>query len=231
LTNLCIIPARGGSKRIPRKNIKDFLGKPIISYSITAALETGLFSKVMVSTDDEEIAELAKQSGAEVPFMRSSENADDYSTTADVLEEVINQFKINGEVFKLACCIYPTAPFSNPEILNQGYQKLLESRADSVFPIVKFSNPVWRGLRKNKEDTIELIWKEHQNTRSQDLEEVFHDAGQWYWFDVEKFMVRKKLFTDNTRSIELSPLEVQDIDTIHDWHLAELKYGYLQSLK
>ncbi|MDO9551543.1 pseudaminic acid cytidylyltransferase [Rhodonellum sp.] len=231
MANLCIIPARGGSKRIPRKNIKDFLGKPIIAYSIEAALESGVFSKVIVSTDDPEIAEVAKKYGAEVPFMRSVQNSDDYATTADVLEEVLNNFIGLNTIFSAACCIYPTAPFTNSQILQKGFQKLIECDADSVLPMVAFEYPVWRGLRKNRNNKAEMIWKEHLNTRSQDLEPVYHDAGQWYWFDVDKFLKTSKVFTENTIGIELSSLQVQDIDNEQDWHIAELKYGYLQSLK
>lgn len=231
MADICIIPARGGSKRIPRKNIKNFAGKPIIAYSIEAALSSGLFDEVMVSTDDAEIARIAEKFGAKVPFFRSEKNADDHSTTSDVIEEVLMEYSKQGRKFISACCIYPTAPFVTVDSLVHGKNLLRESAADAVFPTVKFGYPVWRGLRKDREGTVEMIWKEHLNSRSQDLEEVFHDAGQWYWFDVERFLLNKKLFTTNTKAIELSPLEVQDIDNIHDWHLAELKYGYLQSLK
>lgn len=185
----------------------------------------------MVSTDDLEIAEIAKKFGAKVPFFRSKENSDDHATTADVLKEVLLDYSGQGREFRNACCLYPTAPFVTSDSLKEGKRILNESGADTVFPVVSFGYPIWRGLRKDSFGKVEMVWKEHLNSRSQDLDEVYHDAGQWYWFDVERFMVSKKLFTDNTRSIELSPLEVQDIDNLHDWHLAELKYGYLQSLK
>ena len=229
--DICIIPARGGSKRILRKNIKDFAGKPIIAYSIEAALTSGLFDEVMVSTDDAEIAKIAEKFGAKVPFFRSEKNADHHSTTSDVIEEVLTQYSKEGKKFNSACCLYATAPFVTAHFLKEGRRILINSAADTVFPVVRFGYPIWRGLRKDKEGAVELIWEEYLNSRSQDMEDVFHDAGQWYWFDVEKFLLNKKLFTDNTKAIELSPLEVQDIDNIHDWHLAELKYGYLQSLK
>jgi pseudaminic acid cytidylyltransferase len=229
--NLCIIPARGGSKRIPRKNIKDFCGKPILAYSIEAALASQLFDMVMVSTDDEEIRQVAIQYGAEVPFLRSEDNANDMATTAAVLEEVLNRYKNLGKEFFNACCLYPTAPFVTGDKLQEGYAKLNASDADAVFPVVKFEYPVWRGLRMHDNHHVEMFWKEHLNSRSQDLETVFHDAGQWYWFRIDRFLQSKKIFTENTLGVELSPLEVQDIDTTHDWHLAELKYGYLQSLK
>lgn len=231
MANLCIIPARGGSKRIPRKNIKDFCGKPIIAYSIEAALLSQLFDVVMVSTDDEEIQEVAIQYGAEVPFLRSADNANDMATTASVLEEVLEKYKSSGKEFSHACCLYPTAPFVSAKVLQEGYIKLSTSDTDAVFPVVQFEYPVWRGLKKHANDQVEMVWKEHLNSRSQDLEPVFHDAGQWYWFQVNRFLKTKKLFTENTLGVELSPLEVQDIDNAHDWHLAELKYGYLQSLK
>jgi pseudaminic acid cytidylyltransferase len=231
MADICIIPARGGSKRIPGKNIKLFAGKPIIAYSIQSALKSGLFEEVMVSTDDLEIAEIAKKFGAKVPFFRSKENSDDHATTSDVLKEVLLFYIGKGREFSNACCLYPTAPFVTSDSLKEGKKILKESGADTVFPVVGFGYPVWRGLRKDSSGKMEMVWKEHLNSRSQDLEEVFHDAGQWYWFSVERFLMNKKLFTENTRGPELSPLEVQDIDNLHDWHLAELKYGYLQSLK
>jgi pseudaminic acid cytidylyltransferase len=231
MKNLAIIPARGGSRRIPRKNIKDFLGKPIIAYSIEAALNSDLFDEVMVSTDDKEIADIAQKRGANIPFMRSTNNSDDFSTTVDVLLEVIEKYEILGKYFTYACCIYPTAPFVTEKNLKLGFEKLETESRSSVFPIVPFTYPIWRGLRNNMGGEVNLVWPEYLNSRSQDLEEVFHDAGQWYWFKVDALKKYKKLFTDNTASIVLNPLEVQDIDNFNDWKLAELKYGYLQSLK
>jgi len=231
MSNVCIIPARGGSKRIPRKNIKDFLGKPIIAYSIEVALQSGLFDEVMVSTDDLEIAEIGKKYGVKVPFLRSGKNSDDHASTADVLEEVIKDYLKAGKEFSHACCLYPTAPFVKPEHLIEGNKMIMNNGVDSVFPIVKFDYPIWRGLRKKEKGEVEMVWNEYSNSRSQDLEQVFHDAGQWYWFNVKRFLDGMKLFTENSKGIELSPLEVQDIDNDHDWHLAEMKYAYLQSLK
>lgn len=231
MRNIAIIPARGGSKRIPRKNIKDFLGKPIIAYSIEAALNSGLFDEVMVSTDDNEIAEIAIKYGASVPFMRSDKNADDNSTTVDVLLEVIDSYTQSGNIFDFACCIYPTAPFVTTEKLKEGFEKLEFEKRNSVFPIVPFSYPVWRGLKKEEDGQVNMVWPEYLNSRSQDLKEIYHDAGQWYWFKIEPMKKRKKLFNENTGSIVLNPLEVQDIDNLSDWNIAELKYGYLQSLK
>jgi N-acylneuraminate cytidylyltransferase len=228
--NLCIIPARGGSKRIPGKNIKDFLGKPIITYSIEAALKSELFEEVMVSTDDEEIAEIAKQYGAKVPFMRSTKNADDFATTVDVLSEVLNQYKILKKIFKNSCCIYPTAPFVTPEILNEGYNKLLTDNYDSVFSILRYSFPIQRAL-KVEEGKVIMFYPEFMESRSQDLEPSFHDAGQFYWFKPTVLEEQKKLWTNNTGKIEIDELKVQDIDTETDWKLAELKYKLLQNTK
>lgn len=229
--SLCIIPARGGSKRIPKKNVRDFFGKPIIAYSIETALESKLFSEVMVSTDDEEIAKTAKKYGAVVPFMRSGANADDYATTADVLNEVLYNYEKADKPFDAACCIYPTAPLMTKKDLVQGFEKLRKGDFDSVFPVVAFSYPVWRGLRFSKNGKAEMLWPEHLNSRSQDLEEVFHDAGQWYWFLPEALKNKQRLFTDNSATIVVDALQVQDIDNLTDWRLAELKYESLQSLR
>lgn len=227
MKKIAIIPARGGSKRIPRKNIKEFLGKPIIAYSIEAALKCSLFDEVMVSTDDEEIAQVAKRYGARVPFMRSAENADDYATTIDVLLEVLAQYsEFEGKIFDYGCCIYPTAPFTTSEVLEKGFHKMKTDQLDTVFPVVAFSYPIWRGLKVNKEEKIEMLWPECLNTRSQDLEKVFHDAGQWYWFASQK--LKTTLFTDNSGFIELDERKVQDIDNETDWLLAEIKHQYFR---
>lgn len=187
MKNLCIIPARGGSKRIPRKNIRDFLGKPIIAYSIEAALKSELFDEVMVSTDDNEIAEVAKKYGAKVPFLRSIKNSDDYSTTLDVIKEVLSNYllKLNMK-FEQACCIYPTAPLIKIEHLKSGFNKLISNDFTSVFAAVEFSYPIWRGLSINEDGTSSMIWPQHVNDRSQDLQKVYHDAGQWYWFKTKE---------------------------------------------
>jgi len=229
MKNLAIIPARGGSKRIPRKNIKDFLGRPIIAYSIEAALQSGLFEEVMVSTDDEEIAQVARQYGANVPFLRSSKTADDFATTAQVLEEVILLYQQQGRSFETACCIYPTAPLLSPAALQKGYQLLQEKNYDSLFPVLRFSFPIWRSL-KLEEGKVHLNWPEYLNHRSQDLPPAFHDAGQFYWFNIASFRTKQALYTDNTGALELDELEVQDIDNETDWKLAELKYKLLHHL-
>ncbi|MBX2931834.1 MAG: pseudaminic acid cytidylyltransferase [Chitinophagaceae bacterium] len=223
--NIAIIPARGGSKRIPRKNIKEFLGKPIIAYSIQTAIQSNLFNEIMVSTDDEEIATIAKQYGAKVPSMRSSKNADDYATTIDVLNEVLNFYKNDNKHFDYACCIYPTAPLVNVAQLNNGFEKLHTNKADAVFPIVAFSYPIWRSVEVDENGYTKMLWNEYLKSRSQDLKKVYHDAGQWYWFNPNK--ITNSLFTDNTTSIILKEDEVQDIDTPTDWLLAEMKYKIL----
>ena len=223
--SLAIIPARGGSKRIPRKNIKDFLGKPIIAYAIETALNCGLFSDVMVSTDDPEIAEIAKNYGAAVPFLRSKNNADDFASTVDVIKEVEREYNARFSlVFNKICCIYPTAPLIKTEHLRAGMSLLSESDFDAVFPVVPFSYPIWRGLEVTN-GKVKMVWPENQNVRSQDLKPVYHDAGQWYWYNPTK--ITDSLFTSNTASIILSEEEVQDIDTPSDWLMAEMKYKLL----
>ncbi len=228
MKNLCIIPARGGSKRIPRKNIRDFLGKPIIACSIEVALKSELFDEVMVSTDDKEIAEISKMFEAKVPFMRSKKTSTDFATTIDVIKEVIASYYKRGMEYDYACCIYPTAPLIKIEHLNDGFKRLTEENRDCVFPVVPFSYPIWRGLRI-KNNLTEMIWKEQEKSRSQDLEPTYHDAGQWYWFKPDK--IDDSLFTNNTSSIVLKETEVQDIDNETDWKLAELKYELIQNLK
>jgi N-acylneuraminate cytidylyltransferase len=220
MKNLAIIPARGGSKRIPRKNIKPFLGKPIIAYSIEAAINSKLFDEVMVSTDDVEIMKIALEYGASVPFLRSDKNSDDFATTADVLIEVIKRY---SEPFEHACCIYPTAPFVNFEDLNKAYRVLIQNDFNSVYPIVRFSYPIQRSL-KVQSTKVKLVWPEYLNSRSQDLEPRYHDAGLFYWFNVEQFMNTQHIMTENSGFIEIDELHVQDIDNEIDWKLAELKH-------
>lgn len=221
MSALAIIPARGGSKRIPKKNIKDFLGKPIIAYSIEIALKSGLFDEVMVSTDDQEIAEIAIRYGAKVPFFRSKDNSDDYSTTLDVLKEVENCYSLRNKIFDYICCIYPTAPLIQIEKLIEGFNLLKEANLDSVFPVVPFSYPIWRGLEIHDNKT-NMIWPEYLDSRSQDLKQVYHDAGQWYWYNPRK--IKDRLFSEKSSSIILEEEYVQDIDNLSDWKIAEMKY-------
>lgn len=225
MANLAIIPARGGSKRIPRKNIKNFLGKPIIAYSIQAALESNLFDEVMVSTDDNEIAEVALKYGAKVPFFRSKKNSDDFATTVDVLVEVIEKYQEEGREFNTTCCIYPTAPFVTSTKLKQAFDKLNDSKFDCVFPVVRYGYPVQRALfLEETSDKIKMMYPENLNSRSQDLKPSFHDSGQFYFFDNQSFSETGKLWTNNTGCIEVSEIESQDIDNEVDWKIAELKY-------
>jgi N-acylneuraminate cytidylyltransferase len=224
---IAIIPARGGSKRIPRKNIKDFLGRPIITYSIEAALRSSIFDEVMVSTDDLEIAEVATKYGAKVPFFRSPETSNDMAMTAPVLIEVLNEYKKRGRDFEYCCCIYPCAPFITSKRLAEGMELLVSSGADSVLPVVKFSYPPLRGL-VIREGRAQMMFPENCNVRSQDLEPMYHDAGQFYCIRSDSVIRECRLFCTNTLPIELSDLEVQDIDTLDDWEVAELKYKLLK---
>ncbi|MDD5286881.1 MAG: pseudaminic acid cytidylyltransferase [Desulfuromonadaceae bacterium] len=224
--SVAIITARGGSKRIPRKNIKDFLGKPIIAYSIEAALSAGCFDEVMVSTDDPEIAGIAQSFGAVIPFFRSAESSNDFATTADVLSEVLATYQNQGKDFDYACCIYPTAPFVTASKLKLGYDLLVQSGADTALPVVRFGYPIQRAL-KIEDNRLSMICPEHMNSRSQDLMPAFHDSGQFYWFRTERFLVTRKLFAEHTVPIEMPESEVQDIDTEEDWKIAELKYRLL----
>jgi pseudaminic acid cytidylyltransferase len=222
---VAIITARGGSKRIPRKNIKNFLGSPIIKYSIDAALNAGCFDEIMVSTDDKEIAELAISLGAKVPFMRSNTNSNDFATTADVVAEVIDMYEQHNKYFDYACCIYPTAPFVTAVKLEKAYKMLIKKDVDSIVPVVKFGFPILRSL-KMKNGKIKMNWPEHTNTRSQDLAPAYHDSGQFYFLKIDAFKKQKKLFTDNSIGYEMPESEVQDIDTEEDWKIAEIKFTF-----
>ena len=223
---VAIITARGGSKRIPRKNIKDFLGRPIIEYSIKAALEAGIFDEVMVSTDDEEIAEIAKNAGAKVPFMRSKDTANDFATTADVIAEVLQQYKTNDVEFDYVCCIYPTAPFVTAKCLKEAMEILMNGNSDSVVPVVKFGFPPQRGVII-QDGRVSFKWPEFAFARSQDLESMYHDCGQFYCLNIESFEKQKCLVMANTMPYIREEKEVQDIDTMEDWYLAEIKYRML----
>ena len=224
---LAIITARGGSKRIPRKNIRDFCGKPILAYSIQAAVESGIFDTVMVSTDDEEIAEIAKQYGAEVPFYRSAETASDYATTNDVLLEVLDEYGKRGQHFDMAVCIYPTAPFVTAEKIKAAVGKLSESDADTLIPVVAFSYPPQRAMIV-EEGRLVFEYPQYLDSRSQDLVPHYHDVGQFYVFRTEAFMHNRKLMVGNILPLVVSELEVQDIDNETDWEIAEIKYRLMK---
>ena len=221
MARLAIIPARGGSKRIPRKNIKNFHGKPIIAYSIEAALKSGLFDEVMVSTDDEEIKIISLEYGAKVPFLRSENTSNDTATTLEVIREVLESYKKEDRTFDEVCCIYPTAPLMKSSHLTAGLD-LLENEIASVFPVVPFSFPILRSLKVDEDNFVSMNWPEYSHTRSQDLPAAYHDAGQWYWLRPE--LISNSLYSDNSKVIILSEMEVQDIDNESDWKMAEVKW-------
>ena len=227
MKRLAIITARGGSKRIPRKNIKPFLGKPILAYSIEAALDSGLFDEVMVSTEDEEIAEIAKQYGAKVPFYRSEKTAGDFATTNDVLLEVLEEYKKLGQEFEEACCIYPTAPFVTSSKLKKAMEEFAASDADTLIPVVAFSYPPKRSL-VIREGRLVFQYPEFMDSRSQDLEAEYHDIGQFYLFRTKAFERNKKLMIGNILPFVVDEMEVQDIDNESDWKIAEIKYQAMQ---
>lgn len=225
--SIAIITARGGSKRIPKKNIREFCGKPIIAYAIEAAIQSGIYDTVMVSTDSEEIAEIAKRYGAEVPFMRSEETANDFATTADVLMEVLEQYKGMGQEFEYMTCIYPTAPFVTAEKLKKAKELLVEKNAKEVFPLVAFSYPPLRGYVMENEQ-VSMKWPEYAKSRSQDLETIYHDAGQFYTYLVEAYYPANGVIKDGIYPMIVDEMEVQDIDNETDWKLAEIKYRFMQ---
>ncbi len=224
---LAIITARGGSKRIPRKNIKPFLGRPIIAYSVEAALASGSFDTVMVSTDDEEIADVARRCGAQVPFLRSGQTANDYATTADVTAEVLAEYERRGETYKTACVIYPTAPFLTAETIREAMGILERTHADSVLPVVRFSFPPQRCV-VIRDGRLVPKWPECMPMRSQDLEPYYHDCGQFYCIRVASFLEQRAMVMAHTAPYIQSEMTVQDIDTEEDWRLAEMKYRLMR---
>ncbi|MBK7305593.1 MAG: pseudaminic acid cytidylyltransferase [Chitinophagaceae bacterium] len=228
MANLCIIPARGGSKRIPKKNSKMFLGKPVIAYAIAMAKQTKLFDIIMVSTDDEDIAAIARANGAEIPFMRSAVNSSDVATTYDVLAEVLEWYAELGDVFINGCCIYPCTPLLKPENVIEGHNKLTAENYDTVISLVKYATPVQRAytISNNK---LSMMYQEYANTRSQDLTPAYYDAGQFYWFKAERLLHNKTLIGNNMGAVILNETEVQDIDNETDWTMAELKYKNLKN--
>lgn len=236
MANVAVITARGGSKRIPKKNIKNFCGKPMIAYSIGAASKSRLFDEVMVSTDSAEVAGVAEQCGAVVPFFRSSVTSDDYATTVDVLTEVLSCYEQRGRHFDVMCCLYPTAPFVTAEILRAAYGTFLESGAEMLEPVVQFSFPPQRSFSL-RDGMLVYNWPEHVKTRSQDLEPWYHDAGQFYFYQVEAF--RRSVSGADVNggySLRCAPyvldeMYVQDIDNPSDWAIAEMKYRLLQESK
>lgn len=221
---LAVIPARGGSKRIPRKNIRLFAGRPILCWPIKAALESGLFDTVMVSTEDDEIATIAREAGAAVPFMRSTETADDNSSLLDVLAEVVARYSTQGQDFDVVCCILPTAMLISAKGLQRGHDMFATGAYDSVFPVAPFSAPIQRALRRDEAGLISMFHPEHYGSRSQDLERGYYDAGQFYWMRSQACLDRVPTFGGRAGSFVLDETEVQDIDTEADWRLAEMKH-------
>lgn len=222
--SVAIIPARGGSKRIPGKNLKIFCGKPILEYSVRAAQASGLFSKVIVSTDSDEIGALARSLGAEVPFRRPAEHADDFATTAAVVLHALEWLKGEGESPEYTCCLYPTAPFLGPEDLIRGRKAMLAANADGAFAVTTFAHPIFRALKLNPQGRLEMIWPEHELTRSNDLPETFHDAGQFYWLKTQAFLSHRKMWAPGAVPVRIHRSHTQDIDTIEDWEMAETMF-------
>ena len=230
MKSIAIIPARGGSKRIPRKNIRPFLGRPILDYTVQTALESGSFDEVMVSTDDAEIAEAARKAGAQVPFLRSAATSTDQSITLDVIREVIGNYRAAGREFDLFCCIYPTAVLTRPETLREGREKLLaDPAAACVVPVVRFGYPIQRALYE-QDGRIHMFQPEHCHTRSQDLVKSYHDAGQWYWIRTSALNDPQfKILWTSSAPLVVGEMDVQDIDNEEDWQMAELKYRLSRS--
>lgn len=226
---LAVIPARGGSKRIPRKNIKPFCGKPMIAWSIEAALASGCFDAVIVSTDDTEIAEVARHYGADVPFMRPAELSDDYAGTVPVIRNATEWFIANGQAPDQVCCIYATAPFVTGEDIRRGFDALANNDCDYAFSVTSYAFPIQRAIRITPADRVEMFNPEHFNTRSQDLEEAYHDAGQFYWGRASAWLEGKILFGTYSVPVKLPRHLVQDIDTPEDWERAEWLFKAMQA--
>lgn len=226
---LAVIPARGGSKRIPRKNIRPFAGKPIVAYSIEAARASALFDRVIVSTDDEEIARVARDCGAETPFVRPRELSDDHTGTNAVVRHAISWCGEHGALPQHVCCIYATAPFVQPRYLREGYERLVASGKSFAFSVTSFAFPIQRALRIGADGCVQPIWPENIARRSQDLEETYHDAGQFYWGTAQAFLDDVVLYSAASVPVILPRHLVQDIDTEEDWVRAELMFRALQA--
>ena len=224
---VAVITARGGSKRIPNKNIRLLAGKPILAWPILAARATGIFDRIIVSTDSPDIANVAKDWGAEVPFMRPAELSDDYTPTAPVLLHALEFLINNNSNPEYACCIYPTAPFLLPEYLQQGLEELREQNAPAVLSVTTYAYPVLRAFKHCESGYLSYNWPEYELTRSQDLPEFYHDAGQFYWVNVRAFCEQKRIIMPGTRPIILPRKYVQDLDTLEDWDVAELMAAFL----
>jgi len=227
-SNIAIIPARGGSQRILRKNIKEFCGKPIIAYSIEMALRSGLFERVIVSTDDYEIADVAREYDAEVPFMRPEHLSDDFTGTGTVFLHALEWLKEREEIYDYACCIYATAPFIQMKYLKEGLNAISNCLANSSFTVTSYPSPIFRSLKINSEGYVEMFWPEYKMKRSQDLPSAYHDAGQFYWVKCQKFIEERSIWSKKSIPIILPRYLVHDIDTEEDWITAELMYQALR---
>ena len=230
MKKICIIPARGGSKRIPGKNIKEFHVKPIIAFSIELAIQSKLFDEIIVSTDDAEIVKIAKKYGANVPFLRSQKNSNDFATTYDVLEEVINFYKTKNLFFEYICCIYPTAPLIKEEFLINCYNQLLKNKNTTVFPALKFDHPILKAFSL-EDDNINFLFPENKTRRTQDTKIFYHDSGQFYWINTRKLLEHKEILTADSFGLVIPNIYAQDIDCMNDWVLAEIKFEYIKEYK
>ena len=228
--NICVIPARGGSKRIPRKNIKDFNGKPIIAYSIEAAFESDCFDQIIVSTDDNKIKEVAKSYGARVPFVRPAELSNDFIGTLPVVKHAIEWFENNINIVENVCCLYATAPFIQSKIISEAYKQLINTKSDYCFSVTSFSFSIQRAIRITQDNKVDMFYPENFNLRSQDLKEAYHDAGQFYWGKAQAFKDELALFSEVSSPYVLPRYLVQDIDTTEDWLTAELMHKAFQML-
>ena len=230
MKNLAIITARGGSKRIPKKNIKNFFNKPIIAYAIEACLSSNIFKEVMVSTEDKEIAEISSKYMAKVPFMRSGKTSNDFTSTYDVLEEVVLEYKKLDKEFDNVCCVYPCVPFLTGKILKKAYDKFIRYKANALIPVVKFSYPIQRSLRIEN-NILKYVYPEFEKSRSQDLEPMFHDVGMFYFIKTKTLLSEKTLVCKNSTYFKMKVTQIQDIDSIEDWEMAELKYKIINKIK
>jgi pseudaminic acid cytidylyltransferase len=224
---VAMIPARGGSKRIPRKNIKLFHGKPIIAYSIEAALKSGLFDEVIVSTDDEEIASVAKQYGAKVPFIRPEKLSDDYATTVEVIKHTLNWYSEHSKDISVICCVYATAPFIKKSVITEGYKAITEKGYQFSFVATEFPFPIQRAIKVTEQGAVSMFCPETMNTRSQDLEKSYHDVGQLYWGHAQAFLDNRPLYSPDACAVIIPASDARDIDTPEDWQFAEILYQAL----
>lgn len=222
-SSIAVITARGGSKRIPKKNIREFLNKPMIAYAIESCLDSKIFTEIMVSTDCEEIADISKKYGAQVPFLRSEKTSDDFATTYDVLEEVLLKYKTLNKEFEYTCCVYPCVPFLTGKILQSAYEKFLSADYDALMPLVKYSYPIQRALKIEGEN-LKFAFPEFENCRSQDLPSMYHDVGMFYFMKTQSLLREKKIVCNHMTYFEMKEMHIQDIDTLEDWENAELKY-------